>query len=193
MAIVKANLFTQGTSGMVGKTMVFRVSGGKTYLSAAPTVSEHEPTPEQAIIRQKFQEAVIYAKCAIKNSETKAAYQEMAEKRQKRSAYVVAVADFFKAPDIREIDLSQYTGARGSRISVKITDDFKVKLVGLDLYHSDGTLLETGKAVQSEDEVTWIYTAASDNNLVNQTRIVVKAYDLPGNLTEKEESLIVNN
>lgn len=50
----------------------------------------------------------------------------MAKKRQ-HSAYSVAVADYFHAPDIKEVDLGGYTGTAGDLISVKVTDDFKVK------------------------------------------------------------------
>jgi hypothetical protein len=190
MAEVKKNLVTKGMSGMLGKTLVFRQTDGKTYVSAAPNITNRVPTPEQTAHRERFQEAVFYARNAIQEPETKAAYQAVAYKRHARTAFAVAVADFFNAPDIKDFDLHDYTGAIGSCISVKITDDFKVKKVVIQIYPSDGPLVEEGDAVVSSDGMTWVYTATTVNGSVSGTRIVVKAYDLPGNLSEKEETLI---
>jgi hypothetical protein len=175
MAEVKSNLVTKGMSGMIGKTLVFRQTDGKTYVSAAPKTGNRVPTPGQTAQRQRFQEAVFYARNAIQEPETKAAYQAVANKRHARNAFAVAVADFFNAPDIKDFDLHDYTGAAGSCISVKITDDFKVRQVVFEIYHSDGTLVEQGDAIASTDGMSWVYTAISENSSVSGTRIVVKA------------------
>lgn len=188
MAEVKSNVATKGLSGMIGKTLVFRQSFGKTYVSAAPVISDREPTEGQQEQRLRFQEAVFYAKAAILDPVSKTAYQAVAQKRQ-RSAYSVAVADYFHAPAIKEVDLGAYTGAAGDPISIKVTDDFKVKWVTVEIYQSDGTLLEQGAAVESPDGLSWVYTATVENSSREGDRIVVKASDLPGNVSEKETSL----
>ncbi|MGF7141327.1 hypothetical protein [Roseimarinus sediminis] len=189
MAEVKSNLATKGLSGMIGKTLVFRQSFGKTYVSAAPVRSEQEPTAVQLEHRGRFQEAVFYAKAAIHEAETKDAYAAVAEKRQLRSGYMVAVADYFHAPDIKEVDLDAYTGVAGDLITIKVTDDFKVKWVTVEIYESDGTLLEQGAAVESPDGLSWVYAATAENSSREGDRIVVKASDLPGNVSENETTL----
>jgi hypothetical protein len=189
MAEVKSNLITKGMSGMIGKTLVFRLMDGKTYVSVAPIKENRVLTPGQAAQCQRFQEAVFYALNAIQDPEIKAVYQAIAQKRHINNAVAVAVSDFFNAPDIKDFDLHGYNGAAGSCISVKIIDDFKVRQVVFEIYHSDGTLVEQGEAVASAEGMNWIYTATTENSSVRGTRIVVKAYDLPGNLSEKEETL----
>lgn len=54
----------------------------------------------------------------------------------------VAVADFFNAPNIQEIDVSAYTGQIGSVIRVRATDDFNVNDVFVHITNADGSLVE---------------------------------------------------
>jgi hypothetical protein len=189
MAQVKSNLATKGLSGMLGHTLVFRQSFGKTYVSAAPVVTDREPTVSQQEQRIRFQEAVFYAKAAIRKAETKDAYQSAAQKREAQTAYSVAVADYFHAPDIKRVDLEAYSGVAGDPISIEVTDDFKVKWVTVAIYQADGTLLEQGDAVQAPDGLSWVYMAKSENSSPEGDRIVVKASDLPGNVSENETTL----
>lgn len=188
MARVKSNIATKGLSGMLGGTLVFRQSFGHTLVSAAPVRKDREPTEGQQEHRSRFQEAVFYAKAAMQQAETKEAYQLVGKKLQ-QSAYSVAVADYFHAPDIKEVDFSGYSGVAGDVISVKVTDDFKVKWVSVSIYQAEGTLLEQGNAVVGPDGLSWVYTATAENLSREGDRIVVKASDLPGNVSEKETPL----
>ena len=61
MAQVKKNLITKGLSGILGGTLVFRNVGEKTVVSVAPTTTK-EASPAQKNHREKFQQAVFYAK-----------------------------------------------------------------------------------------------------------------------------------
>jgi hypothetical protein len=47
----------------------------------------------------------VYAKGAVEAAETKELYDKEAKKKKGVTAYNVAVADFFSAPDIHTIDL----------------------------------------------------------------------------------------
>ena len=58
------------------------------------------------------------------DADAKAAYASKAG--DTRSAFNVAVADFFNAPNIDAIDLKAYSGTAGNSIRVRVTDDFRV-------------------------------------------------------------------
>jgi len=184
MAESKNNVVTHGLSGKVGKMLVFSQRHGKTIVSA-PRRQGPEQSDKQKAQQQLFQQAVIYAKAALKNPETKAAYAAAAEEGQ--TAYNVAVADLFHAPDIEEIDLSAYTGKPGDIISIKATDDFKVTAVMVEIYNADGSVVEKGNAAVSETGLHWIYEATVDNPDLHGDKIVVKATDMPANVSEMEQ------
>ena len=101
----------------------------------------------------------------------------------------MAVADFFHAPDIDEIDVTNYRGAVGDTIRIRATDDFKVKQVHVTISNADGSLVEQGDAVQQANEIDWLYTATTANESTAGDRIVIRASDKPGNITEEEKAL----
>lgn len=180
----KSNLATEGLSGQVGNLVFRRRKGdGKVFVSVHPAAREGEPSEAQQRVNSKFQEAVLYGKSIIADPETKALYGEKAIPGQ--SAYNIAVADFFHAPDIETIDISSYTGTVGDIIKIKATDNFKVTEVSVTIYNADGTEVEHGRAVQSEGKNEWVFTAKVANASIDGDRIEVRAMDLPGNETEK--------
>lgn len=83
-----------------------------------------------------FNVALRYAKAAIANEVLKAAYQAVAVGNQ--SAYNVAMADAFKAPKIKGIDSSQYTGQLNNTIRIDVVDDFRVDKVHVALLNQVG-------------------------------------------------------
>jgi hypothetical protein len=91
MAKVGDNIVTTGLSGKLGNLIVFRNRGGKTYVSKAPKRQDTEWTEAQEAHRLKFQEAVLYAKSAMANSEMKEAYQASAD--ENKSAYNARLCD----------------------------------------------------------------------------------------------------
>jgi hypothetical protein len=187
MATIGRNIVTTGFKGKVGDLIVFRTRGNKTYVSESPKITAHELSPKQKAALKRFQEAVIYGKGCMADAVTKAAYQNGVEGNQ--SAYNVAVADFLNAPQIDEVDLSTYKGQVGNTIRVRATDDFKVTQVTLAIYNSDNTLVEEGKAVQAADLADWVYTVTKENTNLTGDKIIVKASDLPGNITESDQMI----
>lgn len=145
MAKVAKNLVLYGASGKLGEMLVIKQRAGQTILSVAPGESTAEPSEAQKAQRARFQQAVIYAKAQMADPESKAEYAEKASGA--KSAYNVAAADFFAAPDIDEIDVSNYTGAVDDTIRVMATDDFKVTEVVVTIINADGSLVEEGDAV----------------------------------------------
>lgn len=187
MAESKNNIITHGLSGKVGDLIVFRNRNGKTYVASKPKERTGELSDAQKEHHKRFQQAVIYAKSALINPETKQAYKEAANEGE--SAYNVAVADFMNAPDIEEIDLSKYTGKVGDTIAITVTDDFMVQEVSVIILNADGTEVEHGLAQSATGGLQWHYTATTANSSFEGDKILVQAYDLPGNTTEKQETI----
>lgn len=187
MAESKNNVITYGLSGKVGDLIVFRNRGGKTFVSSKPKERTGEPSESQKHHQERFQEAIFYAKAAIADPTSKTAYEEAVSGGQ--TAYNVAVADFFHAPDIKSVDLSKYEGNEGNTIVVRVTDDFKVTGVAVSIYNADGSEVESGQAVQAANGIDWIYTATVGNESLEGDRIVIRAYDLPGNATQAKKNL----
>ncbi len=49
--------------------------------------------------------------------------------------------------------------------------------------------VEKGNSVKQANELDWLYTAADDNVSLKGSKVMVKAYDMPGNETKKEQVL----
>ncbi|MFK8301963.1 hypothetical protein ACI75Y_03545 [Capnocytophaga stomatis] len=186
MAESKNNIITHGLSGKVGDILVFSQRNGKTIVSKAPQ-GKREFSDKQKEYFEKFQQATIYAKGAMKNLTAKEAYQSEADKKQGVTAYNVAVADMLKAPKIERIDLSSYTGQVGDTIKVRAYDDFKVVSVTVHIYNADGSLVEEGNAV--DNGLDWVYIATQTNADLSGDKIVVRATDTPANITESVKNV----
>jgi len=76
----------------------------------------------------------------------------------------------------------------GDTIRVRVTDDFKVVQVRVTIVNEDGTQVEEGDAVQQDNMLDWVYTATADGGDTAGDKIVVRASDKPGNITEREQS-----
>jgi len=186
MAQSKNNIVTHGLSGKVGDILVFTQRGGKTIVGKVPTHTQ-QLTDKQLAVQDKFQQAVVYAQISLSNDATKAEYAAQAKNGQ--SAYNVAVADFFYAPNIQSIDLSNYAGAVGNTIVITVTDDFKVVAVRVKIYNADGSLVEEGEAAQQAVGTRWQYTATVANPGISGDKIIVQAIDSPNNMSAKEQIL----
>lgn len=187
MAQSKNNIITHGLSGKIGDLIVFRNRNGKTIVASKPKERTGELSELQKEHHKLFQQAVIYAKSALTNPETKQAYKDAADEGE--SAYNVAVADFMNAPDIEEIDLSKYTGKSGDIITITVTDDFMVQEVSVSILNADGTEVEHGLAQSTLGGLQWHYTATAANSSLEGDKIVIRASDLPGNTVEKQETV----
>jgi hypothetical protein len=187
MAKSTNNVLTYGLSGKIGDLLVFRQKDGKTIVAKVPEQSK-TTSDKQKEQRKRFQQATIYAKNAVNSAGVKERYAEGAKKKKGITAYNVAVADFFNAPDIHSIDLSEYTGKVGDEIRVTVSDDFAVQSVHVQINNADGSLVEDGYAVYSAGNL-WIYAATQPNENLDGDRIVISASDLPGNITTEERSL----
>jgi predicted membrane-bound mannosyltransferase len=187
MAKQKGNVVTHGLSGKIGDLLIFRQVNGQTVVSKIPERSQ-TASEKQKEQRKRFQRATVYAKAAVDDPETKALYAGEAGKSKGKTAYNIAVADFFNAPDIETVDLSDYTGSVGDTVRVAATDDFLVKSVYVSIVDADGATVEEGDAVRGTGNL-WIYTATKHNDSVSGYRIEITASDLPGNIAKVERNI----
>ncbi|HBL75005.1 MAG: hypothetical protein A2W90_07580 [Bacteroidetes bacterium GWF2_42_66] len=188
MAESKKNIATEGLSGRVGN-FIFRrrKSDDKIFVSRVPVGSEEEPSEDQKNIRRRFQRGIIYGKSAIANPATKALYASKATGGS--SAFNVAIADYFNAPQIELVDMDGYSGAVGSIIAITVTDDFAVSSVHVKIENMDGSLVEEGGAVPGASQMDWIYTATVANENLAGEKITVTAFDMPGNTDQQENDI----
>ena len=161
--------------------------GDKTVIGQKPDLSEVEPSAAQLAVRERFREAAMYGKIVMADAATKALYTEAAEAKG-QPAFSLTVADFFNAPSVHEVDLSAYGGAVGDEIIIIARDDFEVLGVAVNLSESDGSLIESGAAVETPaDSGRWIYTSTASVVTGTTVRIAVTASDRPGGLGTAEE------
>lgn len=186
MAESKNNVVTHGLSGKIN-LLVFRQKGNKTIVTKAPKQSTQPASVAQQEVRTRFQQATVYGKTIAANPAIKQAYEDATTGNQ--TAFNVAVADFFNAPSINEIDVTGYTGAVGSKIVAKVTDDFNVARVHIKIQNGDGSLVEEGDAVADSINLNFTYTATANNASLAGDKITVTAYDNPGNETESNKVL----
>lgn len=179
MAILPVNSVLNGTSGILGD-LVFKNRNGKTFVSARPQCKERIATGGQTQVQEQFLRCVKYAKEVIRNPAIKNLYMAAAQKG--KSAYNIAFADAFKAPEIRCIDVSRYKGRKNNVILVTAKDDFKVVNVLVSIYSAKGKLIEQGNAVLEYD-LEWKYTVNKSTKAYIGSSITATAIDLPGNET----------
>lgn len=185
MAIVNRNLITKGLSGKLGKDLVFRQRKGRTILSIAPRFSGKRSVAQEEQ-KNRFKKATRFANIQMQNPELKEEYNQVAKEKGIYSGYNLAVSDYFHAPEIESVNTSNYHGEIGDEIEIIAFDNFKVKRVEVEIYGGDGNLLEKGEASNNGMEGEWYYEVSVANSQYSGDKIVVKAFDYPGNVTEKE-------
>lgn len=180
MAKLRKNIIIQGLSGSLGDQLVIKQDkAGRTIISASPTFNENRTFSEAQLERQeRFREASSYAKDAKMDD----VYVKKAEGTA-MSSYNVAMADWFHAPEIHEIDIENWHGQAGEIIRIRAMDDVKVTLVKVVITDENGNVVEQGEAQQAEG-AWWTYTATAA--APENARIVVSARDLPGHITQME-------
>jgi hypothetical protein len=175
MAKVGKNIVIQGISGSLGDQLVIQGGkGGQTIIRTKPTPSSKEPTPAQQATRERFQEATAYGKAA---KDTPAYVEKAAGTPQ--TTYNVAVADWFHAPEVDEIDLSAWTGGVGETLRARARDDVQVEGVHFLIATEDGTLVEAGAGTPEGAGLWWRYETTVDHP-GGPAKVVVTARDLPG-------------
>ncbi len=82
MARIKNNIILHGASGHIGKQVVIKQYAYGKVLSKFPDMSNIKPSKKQEEKRNKFSDAVAYAKGILKNEQLKNAYRQKLKGKQ---------------------------------------------------------------------------------------------------------------
>lgn len=190
MAKVRLNPILEQLRGQVGD-LVFKRYGERVIISRKPDMEGQEWSEAQTAHRERFRQAAIYGKMVMADPKTKAIYEKAARAKGK-PVFSLMVADFFNAPSVDEIDLSDYTGAVGDAIVIQAHDDFDVTGVSVSLADAGGNPLESGEAVETPARSgRWVYTATAAAPTGTTVRIAVTAMDRPGGAGKAKEEKAV--
>jgi hypothetical protein len=188
MSNVGNNPIMATVSGKLSNVVVYRRVRGK-LIMCKPPKKRHLLTPHQADKKERFLEAVQYAKAMMADDVNSVEYQAGITNRL-TSGYSVALTDYLKSPEIKLINTSNYNGALGDILEIKATDDFKVLSVEVEIRDAANKLIERGFATLREhSQIIWLYKITAANAVLAGTHIVVKAKDKPGNVTIAEKLL----
>ncbi len=171
MAKVKKNIVMQGLSGSLGKDLYVRtLRDGRTIISVKPDFSNRQFSEAQSNHQKRMKAAAAYAKVASKENPI---YAQKA-KGTAKNAYNIALADWMNSPVIRSMNLYF-----GDTIRIDATDDMQVIRVVITILDPQGEPVEQGEA-KLELGVWWDYQPT------HQGRIQVEAWDLAGNVAQRE-------
>lgn len=185
MAVLKKNLFLQGASGMLGGQLVYRSVNGETIVSSRPerrrVISE-----TQRMQNNRFKYASAFAKQAIQDDVLGPIYAAAVVRMIRyQNAYTLAVTDYMKAPEIGDIILE--SGVCGSKLLVEAYEQPQVSKVLVDILTEDEEIISSGEATITNNGIQWEYVLTHD--IPEGGSILVKAYDLPGNVTTKSYTM----
>jgi hypothetical protein len=189
MALIKNNDLTDGMSGRIGNKIVFRVVKGRTVATRRPIQTTSVITDKQRAHRERFKRATTYAKAALLDVATKAAYALQAKEKDFMNAFTAAVTDFMKSPKVDSIDNAAYSGKVGESIILKVSDDFKVADVKVTITLPTSVVVETGAATLVAGTADWKYVTTKANATLAGSKIKVVVTDKPGNTTTFEKTL----
>ena len=178
MAKVTLNEALAALQGKMGN-IVFKKINGKLFATHR-AVSKKPRTEKQLAWQRKFRIASGFAQSVKSHPDLLAFYAPLAQARGRGMRQLI-LSDAFSPPKIESIDLSQYTGAGGSVIRIRATDNFGVVSVRLSLHGGD--VEEYGQAVP--DGELWRYTATKSMPPGQPVKIRVIASDRPGNNTDE--------
>ena len=158
----------KGWSGKMGKLIFRQMPDGSTVVSREPEDYNQDFSEKQLDHQGNFKESTIYAKKA----QTDPIYVELAARRPGRTAYNIALGDWWHAPEIQRVERQE------GRILVEATDDVKVARVWVTILDEDGKVLEGGEATRGEGDC-WEFASQ-----VQGKTIRAEAWDLPGHKTK---------
>ena len=172
--------------GSFGK-LVFKRYKGRTIVAKKPVVTA-EPSQAQIDQRNRFKEAAAFGKFAQDDPQLQAYYGPMALSRD-LTLYTVAVQDYLTKPKIKPLYLADYKGQVGDPIEIHATDSVGIVDLQVTIDSNDGTLIESGSAVESAPGTgKWTYTATVPVPLGADIFIEVVARDRAGNRAKLTES-----
>ncbi|CAN5591126.1 hypothetical protein BH10BAC4_BH10BAC4_11910 [soil metagenome] len=174
-------------SGLFGESITIRKVNGRVVVTNRPKKKRGEPTEKEIAHRARVSEAAKYAKSIADSEELRALYATGVKKKHE-SPQSVAIGDFMNAPEVKAIEVMKYTGAVGDSIEVHAVDDFQVTKVTVTIIDANSVVIEQGDAIDdAQTRVNqWKYKTTVANTTLKGTKIMVIAYDRPGNQGSNE-------
>jgi hypothetical protein len=187
MAKFKLNKMVEGATGKVGN-MTFKQVGRTTLFTSVPEFNGVS-SEKQRVQRERFKRAASYAKIALQDPATKAAYKLKVEGQEFQNAFTAAVKDYLSSPKVDSIDNAGYSGKIGESLILKVSDDFKVADVKVTITLPTAVVLETGTAALVAGSADWKYVVTKANATLPGSKIKLIVTDKPGNTTSFEKTL----
>lgn len=181
MAKSRHNEVMQGASGKIGNNLVFRQRGDQTVIARRGRRRNVVHTEKQLEVQNRFLDASLYAKNAVKDQELRAAYLARATINQ--TAYNVAMKDYWNSPELRRLNDRDYRGEVGDILTLVIHDVLYVREVKVEILDADGELIESGQAQPDSDITTWIYEVTEPNPDYENCSYRVTMVDTPQHVT----------
>lgn len=177
MARVTLNPILDEIRGEMGDQLVFKRDRlGRTILSRKPDFGpDRRFSSSQRAHQDRFRQAAGYAREAAREHPV---YTELAQGTA-RSAYNVALGDWFHPPVVHRVDLSGYTGRAGGTVRVRATDDVRVARVRVTV-RAGGSPVEQGEARPEGESGEWYVYRAQADCPVGEVVVAAMAEDLPG-------------
>lgn len=179
MARLYNNIMILGSNGLVGGQFADRKTRlEQSILTGKPLFDDcHKASESRKAYEAAVRESTTYANF----SQTEDVYLKKA-KRMGVTPYYIALADWFEAPKVLEINVDSWTGKIGQTIRVKARDNVMVARITVVIRDAEENLLEMGEAVQAEPgSPWWNYTTKSLVRMTPFPIVEVTAFDLPGN------------
>jgi len=99
MAKIILNPIIRQAQGKMGNIVFRRSHTGEMTITKLPDMSKVKWSKAQKAHRQRFKQAVAYAKAAMAEPKVRAVYEKAAAKKSKRP-FDLAVSDYFKGNDL---------------------------------------------------------------------------------------------
>jgi hypothetical protein len=160
-------------------------------MTTAYMKTHNAPSEAQIAYHEHWRESSARAQQALEDPARRAFYETIAQQRDV-TTYLAAFVDFLVEPTFSPLDLSEYKGNVGDKISVLAKDDIGLANVEVTLTTADGTMIEQGPAI--EDGVhsgKWIYTATVPVPLGSDIFVEARGVDHAGNKTVVSANPIV--
>jgi hypothetical protein len=187
MAKVELSELHTSVSGGIGRHVYRRKRGGGVTVARRGTRTA-PPSEAQVGVQNRLRTAAAFARDVLAHSDLRVPYERVAEELGK-SAYSAAVTDFFTAPVVHLIEVSNYHGAVGDKIKVLARDDVDVVAVSIVLKDASGAVLESGAATSVNASL--IYAVTTVRPAGQPVTIEATAKDRPGNVSTLTKAITV--
>jgi hypothetical protein len=179
MANIYGNSSFRGFTGAFSDQFIaHETHAGKKILTRKPLFDENRDYVEYL---QAGQAAILESTTYANFARTQDVYLEK-ELETGLTAYNLAIADWFVAPKVSEINVDRWTGEIGQSIRVKARDNVRVARVMLVIRDGQGNVLEAGDAAQLKaGSPWWNYTTRSLVLMTPFPSVQAIAFDLAGN------------